>query len=145
MDNLEPMHVIPSEALSEPQPEDAAPDIRALLQSFLSRLEAVSAHALETEAQQQLREQAIAAREMNAFVREECQRRGLPDELASCLSFADTDAARRGLDALEAAFRAAVQAAVEERLTGQEPKSPSPADTDTMTDAEYYAMTGFAG
>ena len=139
MDNLEPIHTVPDLPRESAEDLPAQPDIRAQLQSFLDRLESLCAKALETEAALQTREQELAAREMQALVHEECEKRGLPPELGSTLVFPTLDAAKKGMDALETAFRAAVRLAVEERLSSGIPKAQKPADTGSMTDAEYYA------
>ena len=141
MDNLEPIHAVPE---TETPAAEAQSDIRSLLQSFLTRRESLSARALETETALQSREREIADREMHALVREECEKHGLPAELGDCLSFPDAESARRGVAALEQAFRQAVQRSVEERLSGDTPKTQPVTDTDKLTDAEYYALTGFA-
>ena len=86
------------------------------------------------------REDELRRRELTAQAHELLQQRGLPAALADCLAFADEDALRRGVDALENAFRAAVQQGVEERLLTQDaPKSGAVKPLSEMTDEEYYA------
>lgn len=86
------------------------------------------------------REDDLRRRELSAMTRELLSQRGLPAELADCLAFTDEEAVRQGVDALEEAFRAAVQQGVEERLLSQDaPKSASVKPLSEMTDEEYYA------
>lgn len=106
---------------------------------FTEQMEA-SRQALENrQAGMDEREKELARRERAAQARECLRERGLPEELADCLFFADDDAVRQGVDALEAAFRAAVQQGVEERLLSSAPKTGALKPLDQLSDEEYYA------
>ena len=85
------------------------------------------------------REDALARRELIALARDELQRRALPASLAEQLPFTSQEALCSGLDALEDAFRAAVQQGVEERLLSAAPKAAPVKAPSEMTDEEYYA------
>ena len=69
--------------------------------------------------------------------------RGLPRELAGALPCGDAAALEGALDALEAAFRSAVQAEVDKRLRGRMPSGAGVGrpDPDSLTDAEYYRLS----
>ena len=89
------------------------------------------------------RERKIAERETRAAAQEQLAERGLPRELAGALPCGDAAALEGALDALEGAFRSAVQAEVDKRLRGRMPSvagvgRPNP---DSLTDAEYYRLS----
>lgn len=69
------------------------------------------------------RELALQSRELLAGARETLSRKGLPLELAACLPLSGEDAMRDGLDAVERAYRDAVQKGVAERLRSAAPAS----------------------
>ena len=137
------------EEIINPSPETAAqpPLTRADLEAELAALEeALQArlNAQQQEAAQQrqaleAQETALRQRELIAQTRQELQRRELPIALAETLPFADEAAMERGLNALEEAFRAAVQGGVEERLLSAAPKAAPVKAPSEMTDEEYYA------
>ncbi|NLD82576.1 MAG: DUF4355 domain-containing protein [Clostridiales bacterium] len=85
------------------------------------------------------KEQELTRRELAAKARDLLRRRQLPEELADCLSFADEEAIEKAVDALEEAFRAAVQQGVEERLLTDAPKTGALVPLDQLSDEEYYA------
>ena len=89
--------------------------------------------------QAQERLNALARRELIALARDELQRRALPASLAEQLPFPSQEALCSGLDALEDAFRAAVQQGVEARLLDGAPKKTVVKPAEEMSDAEYYA------
>ena len=104
-------------------------EISALAQADTARRE-----ALDT------RESDLRRRELTARAHELLQDRGLPTQLSTVLSFSNESALATGIDALEKAFRAAVQSKVEERLLTAAPKAPSHVSPADMTDEEYYAV-----
>lgn len=85
------------------------------------------------------REDDLRRREMLSLARELLQEKELPAELADCLCCPDEAALRAAADALEEAFRAAVQRGVEERLLTDAPKTGAVKPLSDMTDEEYYA------
>ena len=88
------------------------------------------------------RERLVAERELRASALEQLAARGLPRELADALSCSDEAQLTAALDALEQAFRRAVQAEVDKRLRGRTPTGAAAArpDADALTDAEYYRL-----
>lgn len=77
------------------------------------------------------REAALSLRELKAQAATTLVEKGLPRELLDSLSYQDAEACQKSIEAVEAAFRTAVQAGVEERLKGKEtPKTGGkPGDT----------------
>lgn len=69
------------------------------------------------------REAEITRRELHAQALETLAQKGLPSDLASMLAYTDADACNASIDAVEKAFRSAVQKGVEERLRGNAPKT----------------------
>ena len=111
---------------------------------------ALSEHALPPESGSDSREAAldererkIAERETRASAQEQLAERGLPRELAGVLPCGDAAALEGALDALEGAFRSAVQAEVDKRLRGRMPAGAGAVrpDPDSLTDAEYYRLS----
>lgn len=68
------------------------------------------------------REKAVTLRELKAEAYATLAERELPKELAEVLDYTDADKCKASIDAMEKAFRAAVQAGVEERMKGTTPK-----------------------
>ena len=125
-------------------PADTLANVETQLAQLAARLSAqAEALSQQDDARRKnldTREDELRRRELNAMARELLSQRGLPATLSDCLVFADEEAVRQGVDALEEAFRAAVQQGVEERLLSQDaPKSASVKPLSEMTDEEYYA------
>ena len=118
---------------------DAEQQLFALAQQLSARLEALSQAENARQEALDTREEQLRRREVTARAREALAERGLPPALADCLSFPDEEALRQGVDALEAAFRAAVQQAVDERLLADPPRSAAPAALSDLSDEDYYA------
>lgn len=76
----------------------------------------------EQERELNAREQAILLRERKAEATADLGKRGLPVELAECLRYENDESLAQSLDAMEKAFSAEVQRAVQERLAGMPPK-----------------------
>ena len=70
----------------------------------------------EREAELSSREAEIARREMRAEAREKLAAKGLPRELAELINYSDAQSCGDAIDALESAFRSAVQRGVDERI-----------------------------
>ena len=98
-----------------------------------ARQEAARREALDT------REEELLRREMTAKAREMLESRGLPGEIAPALSCETAESLHEAVDALERAFRAAVQQGVEERLIASAPKAAVLKPLSELTDEEYYA------
>lgn len=67
------------------------------------------------------REGEITRRELRATALESLAEKGLPKSLAEILNYADADTTNKSLEAVEKAFREAVEAGVNERLKGKPP------------------------
>ena len=118
---------------------DVERQLAALAQKLSSQIEALSREDdIRREALDD-REDDLRRREMAARAYDALKERALPTELADCLSFADEAALENAVDALEKAFRAAVQQGVEERLLTDAPRTGEMKPLSEMTDEEYYA------
>lgn len=102
----------------------------------------IEAGAQAEDARQQAlntREAELRRRELAALARETLEKRGLPVALAEALPFQEETALNQGIDALEEAFRAAVQRGVEERLFTSAPKKAAIPPLSQLSDEDYYA------
>lgn len=79
------------------------------------------------------RESAVARKELMAEAKNTLAEKKLPAGLAEVLNYTDAESCNKSIDAVEKAFRAAVEAAVQERLKGGEPMKKAPeSDADSM-------------
>lgn len=83
------------------------------------------------------KEASLTKRELTLDARSALQDKHLPESFLDLLVYTDKDACLKSIDVLDAAFREAVQSAVEERLKGSEPPKdartegdPAAPDTD---------------
>ena len=67
------------------------------------------------------REAALSLRELKATAAATLAEKGLPNELLNSLSYTDAESCNKSIEAVETAFRAAVQAGVEDRMKGKPP------------------------
>lgn len=88
------------------------------------------------------REAAITRRELAAEAKNTLAEKKLPVSLAEVLNYSDADACKQSIEAVEKAFKEAVEASVEERLKGDKPlkKAPSQDDTDLAKQVENLMM-----
>ena len=86
----------------------------------------------------------IERRELRADALEALEARGLPKALADAVGYESREAMLASVDAVERAFRQAVQTAVEERLRGVSPAAGACAQGDggELDDESYYRMVG---
>ena len=120
------------EALSALLREEVRAQVDAALQTAVERLDARQAE-LNKQAE------ALENRALKISCEEALKRRGLPPELAEALTIQSEDAVETVVNALEKAFRAAVQQGVEQRLAGDTPNDTLPfQDVRDLTDEEYY-------
>lgn len=84
------------------------------------------------------REAEITRKELAAEAKNNLSEKKLPVGLAAILDYSDADSCKRSMEAVEKAFREAVQAGVEERLKGTTP--PKKAESSTVTREEYLKM-----
>lgn len=85
------------------------------------------------------RESALTMRELRAEASGTLAEKGLPLSLLDCLNFADAEKCNASIDTIEKAFRAAVQAGVEDRMKGSAPKEAH------KTDGQMAAMRAAMG
>ena len=120
------------EALSALLREEVRAQVDAALQTAVERLDARQAE-LNKQAE------ALEGRALKISCEEALKQRGLPPELAEALTVQSEDAVETVVNALEKAFRAAVQQGVEQRLAGDTPNDTLPfQDVRDLTDEEYY-------
>lgn len=81
------------------------------------------------------REAAITRKELMAEAKNTLTEKKLPVGLAEVLDYTDAEACNKSIAAVEKAFQAAVEAAVEDRLKGGKPPKRPPQD-DGMTEEE---------
>ena len=88
------------------------------------------------------REAAITKRELAAEAKNTLAEKKLPVSLAEVLNYSDADACKQSIEAVEKAFKEAVEASVEVRLKGDKPlkKAPSQDDTDLAKQVENLMM-----
>ena len=86
------------------------------------------------------RERRLRMRELRAETIEALAEKNLPAELADAIAYTDEETCRAGLAAVERAFRAALQRAVDERLRGRAPSLGAAKSAESMSDAEYYML-----
>lgn len=90
------------------------------------------------------REAAINRRELMATAKNTLADKKLPQSLAEILVYTDADACNESITKVEEAFNTAVEAAVQDRLKGQEPmKKATPTSAEAKLQEEVLkAMTG---
>lgn len=88
------------------------------------------------------REKKLLQRELKAMAVEKLAARALPRELADALCYDSEAECLKGIDSIERAFRAAVQASVDERLRGETPIAGAGRrmDAEALSDADYYRL-----
>lgn len=82
------------------------------------------------------REGDITRRELRAQALEALAEKGLPKQLAEILVYSDAEATNKSLEAVEKAFREAVEAGVNERLKGDPPKGGAAAQNAAFAEIE---------
>ena len=90
------------------------------------------------------REAAITKRELVATAKEQLAEKGLPLHLASVLSYTSAEECTASIEAVEKAFREAVDAGVAQRLSGGKPpkKAPDGSNDTGLKDQIMNAMKG---
>lgn len=79
------------------------------------------------------REAQITKRELTAAAKEQLEEKGLPTSLASVLNYSSAEECTASIEAVEKAFREAVEKAVNDRLAGgKPPKKPENSTAYTM-------------
>ena len=135
----DPIVETPVSAQDAPAFDEAERRLSALAQTLSQQIETLAREETARREALDSREDDLRRREMEALAADMLRSRGLPAGLASVLICEDESALESALNALEDAFRAAVQQGVEERLLSDTPKAPAVKPLNEMTDAEYYA------
>ena len=115
----------------------------AMRVSRMSEEERAAYEASRRESALDAREKELAVRELRAEALELLAARGLPKALADAIGYESRGAMLSAVDAIERAFRQAVQEAVEERLRGASPAAGASAqglDEALLDDASYYRL-----
>lgn len=87
------------------------------------------------------RESAVARKELMAEAKNTLAEKKLPAGLAEVLNYTNAESCNKSIDAVEKAFQAAVEAAVQERLKGGElPKTPPNTGDDMAKQVEALMM-----
>lgn len=88
------------------------------------------------------REALIIRRELRVEAGETLAKKGLPSALLDILDYSSADACAKSIDTIETAFRASVQAGVDERLreSGVPTRTSKAPDYASMSDEEYYIL-----
>lgn len=82
------------------------------------------------------RESEITRRELRATALETLAEKGLPKTLADILNYTDAESTNNSIEAVEKAFREAVEAAVNERLKGTPPSKGGGGAISNLPDAD---------
>lgn len=85
------------------------------------------------------REAAVTRRELKAEARSQLAEKGLPTELADNLDYSNAENCKASMDAIETAFKKAVESAVNERLKGGQPPKKGDTNGGQALDAMSYA------
>ena len=115
----------------------------AMRVSRMTEEERAAYEASRRESALDAREKELAVRELRAEALELLAARGLPKALADAIGYESRAAMLSAVDAIERAFRQAVQEAVEERLRGASPAAGASAqslDDALLDDASYYRL-----
>ena len=115
----------------------------AMRVSRMTEEERAAYEASRRESALDAREKELAVRELRAEALELLAARGLPKALADAVGYDSREGMLASVDAVERAFRQAVQEAVEERLRGASPAAGASAqslDDALLDDASYYRL-----
>lgn len=88
------------------------------------------------------RESVVARKELMAEAKNTLAEKKLPAGLAEVLNYTNAESCNKSIDAVEKAFQAAVEAAVQERLKGGEPLRTPPNTGDDMAKQVEALMMG---
>lgn len=87
------------------------------------------------------REAELTARELKATAKETLVSKGLPASLADVLNYTNAEECSKSIEAVEAAFREAVAAGVDEKLKGGKAPKKAPDGTVSYTKEQIANMT----
>lgn len=86
------------------------------------------------------RESAVARKELMAEAKNTLAEKKLPAGLAEVLNYTNAESCNKSIDAVEKAFQAAVEAAVQERLKGGDPMKKAPENSDNSMEKQVEAL-----
>ena len=86
------------------------------------------------------RESAVARKELMAEAKNTLAEKKLPAGLAEVLNYTDAESCNKSIDAVEKAFQAAVETAVQERLKGGDPMKKAPEGDDNSMEKQVEAL-----
>ena len=86
------------------------------------------------------RESAVARKELMAEAKNTLAEKKLPAGLAEVLDYTNAESCNKSIDAVEKAFQAAVEAAVQERLKGGDPMKKAPENSDNSMEKQVEAL-----
>ena len=92
----------------------------------------------QRQSQLDARERAILGRELRADAARMLQERGLPEELIGAVDVLSAERVQQSMDAVERAFRSAVQRGVEARMRGGAPAAGRREAATQESDEDYY-------
>lgn len=92
----------------------------------------------KTEKEAAEKEKSLTERELRLDARQALQEKGLPDSFIDLLSYQDKDACNKSIETLSAAFREAVNKAVDEKLKGGTPPKDAKTEGTKPTGTEAY-------
>lgn len=118
-------------------------EIESLIREAIAEnMKGMEARFAEGEAALNARERQLAERELRGEAKTLLQQRGLPEVFAAHIDVTSREQMTAGVEAVEQAFRGAVEERVALQLRGQAPKAaapvPEPVSEESLTDAEYY-------
>lgn len=88
------------------------------------------------------REAAVTRKELMAEAKNKLAEKKLPPGLAETLNYTDAESCDKSMEAVEKAFREAVEAAVNERLKGDRPPGAPPDGDDASLEKQIQAIMG---
>ena len=86
------------------------------------------------------RESAVARKELMAEAKNTLAEKKLPAGLAEVLNYTNAESCNKSIDAVEKAFQAAVEVAVQERLKGGDPMKKAPENSDNSMEKQVEAL-----
>lgn len=93
------------------------------------------------EAELEARERTLVTNELKATAKNTLAEKKLPLELAEVLNYADAESCNQSITAIEKAFQASVESAVNERLKGGDTMRKSGTETTALEDEVAKAMS----
>lgn len=106
----------------------------------MTKAEKEAYQAKKREADLDAREAAITKKELEAQAKITLADKHIPQELSAILNYESADTCKESINAVEKAFKDAVEASVSERLKGGDPMKKAPQGSGTMLDEVNAAL-----